>query len=117
MCVAVRKQQHIAGFETKRMPAAPFQQASSRRHDVELRPARWLGIAWDVPLRSEPADCLEFRPDAEQRCDGVEGVLSARRRGLLSIIDPISKISAPLGHSSLHAASHLLTRDRSSTCT
>jgi hypothetical protein len=43
--------------------------------------------------------------------------LSARRRSLLSIIDPISKVSAPLGHSSLHAASHLLTRDRSSTCT
>ena len=42
MCVAVRKQQHIAGFETKRMPAAPFQQAISRRHDVELRPARRL---------------------------------------------------------------------------
>jgi hypothetical protein len=55
MCVAVRKQQHIAGFETKRMPAAPFQQAISRRHDVELRPARRLGIVRDVPLRSEPA--------------------------------------------------------------
>ena len=25
MCVAVRKQQHIAGFETKRMSAARFQ--------------------------------------------------------------------------------------------
>jgi hypothetical protein len=117
MCVAVRKQQHIAGFETKRMPAAPFQQAISRRRDVELRRARRLGIVWDVPLRSEPADCLEFRPDAEQRCDSAEGVLSARRRSLLSIIDPISKISAPLGHSSLHAASHFPTKDRSSTCT
>jgi hypothetical protein len=35
----VRKQQHIAGFETKRMPVAPFQQAISLRHDEELLPA------------------------------------------------------------------------------
>jgi hypothetical protein len=63
------------------VPAAPFQQAISRRHDVELRPARRLGITREIPLRSE---CLEFRSDAEQRRDGAEGILNTRGGGACS---------------------------------
>ena len=34
-----------------------------------------------------------------RRRDAAEGVLSARRRSLLSIIDPISKVTDPPGRS------------------
>jgi hypothetical protein len=53
--VTVREQEEVASLQPERLPAIPFQEATSLRHDMKLGPAGRLRFVHGVPLRSKPA--------------------------------------------------------------
>jgi hypothetical protein len=65
--VTVREQEEVASLQPERLPAIPFQEATSLRHDMKLGPAGRLRFVHGVPLRSKPAHFHADRINEQSR--------------------------------------------------
>lgn len=69
----MRKHGDVSGLQNMANPV-DIKHAAAARDDVERHPTAFLAIVIDGPLRTEPADKLQLRPNAQERCKSVEHV-------------------------------------------